>query len=237
MCDKVIGGSEHSVDLLQTEEVIMEQRAEAEDVTPEAVLANIENAHRRTREAVTVPSYPILGMWGVGWLVAFTVTFFATQAGQPLAFLGSVGVTAVWLACIGTAVTGQAMLIARKMRGIDVGAQRQRVYQMTTMAWILAMVLAGTMAAITEAPAGGAAMFFVFAVALLYLAFGAVDDDRAMFGMGAWLGVLNVAAGIVAPDSYAIVMALLGGGAFIAVSAVLWHQDRISPQERVAKHV
>lgn len=198
----------------------------AENLDPRAALVDIEATQRRAHREVTVPVAPILAMWGCAWLVAFTVTFLALELNRPLAFLGPVGVNAVWAMCIGGAVIGQASLIARKTRGLVVDAQRQRSYQMITTAWILAMVLAGGMIAATAPGPGGGAMFFVFAVAVLYLAFGAVDTDRAMFGLGAWFGLLNVVAAMLAPDWYLLAMAVLGGGAFLAVAAVVHSRER-----------
>lgn len=169
---------------------------------------------------------PILAMWGLAWLVAFTVTFLALDLSRPLAFLGPVGINAVWTLCIGGAVIGQISLIARKTRGLMVDARQQRSYQMMAAAWVLAMVLSGGMIAAIAPRPGGGAMFFVFAVALLYLAFGAVDTDRAMFGLGAWFGLLNVAAALLAPDWYLLAMAVLGGGAFLAVAAAVHRRER-----------
>lgn len=198
----------------------------AEHLDPRTALVDIEATQRRAHREVTVPTAPILTMWGLAWLVAFTATFLALELSRPLAFLGPVGINAVWMVCIGGAVIGQASLIARKTRGLVVDAQRQRTYQMMTAAWLLAMLLAGGMIAATAPGPGGGAMFFVFAVALLYLAFGAVDTDRAMFGLGAWFGLLNVAAATLAPDWYLLAMAVLGGGAFLAVAAAVHRRER-----------
>lgn len=192
-----------------------------ETLDPRAALAEVEAAERRAQQEVAVPTAPILAMWGVAWLIAFTVTFLAGEAERPLAFLGPVGVNVVWAVCIGGAVIGQVAVIARKTRGVVPDPRRQRIYQMTTITWLLAMILAGAMVAAAGSPSGGPAMFFVFTVALLYMAFGAVDDDGALFGLGAWFGALNVAAAILAPAWYALAMALLGGGAFLVVAAAL----------------
>ncbi len=56
-------------------------------------------------------------------------------------------------------------------------------------------------------------------VAALYMAGGAMWNDRAQFALGAWIAVSTVVAAAAGPPGLLLVMSLAGGGGMLAAAA------------------
>lgn len=189
-----------------------------------AALGIIEATQDQAQRELGLDEAPLYVAWGVAWLVAFGVTFLQLDAGA-LSGLPPWTPSVLWPAAIGAAGVFSAVYSRPANRGV--GGQSQRMGRRIGLAWPAAMVLAVALllALPTLSPAGSdgqwlIAVVFVFAVAVMYLAMGAVFVDDTMLITGLWFGGLNAAAILAAPGWYGAIMAVGGGGALLAAGAV-----------------
>lgn len=191
---------------------------------PALARAIIDAQRTRVRTTAYTDDRVIFGVWSVAWLVGYGV-LWATSGD---------GVTAIpWWAwavfgvLILSGVATTVLHSVRRMSGMD-GVSR-RTGQLYGWSWFVAFaagqILVGGLAgaglpdeAVTLAANGISALI----VAVLYMAGGALWQDRAQFALGVWMAVVAAAATVVGLPGTFVVMGLAGGGG-MAVGALLAH--------------
>lgn len=201
-----------------------EDAGESAPSDPRAALGLIERTREHAERELGLDEAPLYVAWGVALLVAFGVTFLQLDTGV-LAGLPAWTPAIVWPAAIGAAATFSAWHSTPANRGVD--GHSQRMGRRIGLAWTGAMILSiAVIAALPElSPAGSEGQWFiavvlVFAVAVMYLAMGAVFVDDTMLGTGLWFGGLNAVAILAAPGWYGAIMAVGGGGGLLAAGAL-----------------
>lgn len=185
---------------------------------PAEWLARIEEDRQRTRAAIEPDPRLIYGAWGSAWLLGFLVLWSSTGAG-PLA-LATIPAAIVFTLCMGAAIVFTAVHTARRVAGVR-GAS-SRVGAMYGWAWALsfaglAMVMTGA-ARSGMSEATGAVLWTGASgllVGTLYLAGGALWQDRVQYGLGLWVLATSAASAVVGYPTVYLVMALAGGGGFL----------------------
>jgi len=194
-------------------------------LTPAESLALIHTTARETREAVGFSEWPFYLIWGLAWTVAFSVTHLAkASASAPLADLPSGVVTLTWLVCIVGAVGATAVVIARGSRGVT--GTTARIGKRIGLSYSAAFAGAGPISALLGLESHQIGAFFVFVVALLYVGQGAVFLDDLQLGVGIWLLAVDVLALALGAAWLNLVLAGLGGGAFLVAAMLSYRSAR-----------
>ena len=179
-------------------------------LSPEESLTLIEAQRSKTARSLWVDPSPILGAWGVAWIVGFGALF---------------------------AVAAVVSFGEQIRHGRGVEGPSQRIAAMYGWSWLLAF--AGLFAIDLALghhglPSHLAPLLWtgssLLVVGLLYLAGGMLWCDRLQYGLGVWVlvtGAASVAAGV--PDNFAV-LSLAGGGGFLIAAAIArtrgWRSER-----------
>ena len=196
------------------------------ELSPEESLALIAAQNQEATHSLRVDPVPILGMWGVAWLVGFGAFYLASPKGPgPLLPTWAAGVMLglLFSAAVGVSV-GQGV-----WRGRGIEGPSHQVGAMYGWSWLLAFagLYAVNLGLIHQGlPSGLGPLLWsgssLLVVGLLYLAGGIIWADRVQYGLGIWTlvtGAASVSAGV--PGNFAV-LSLAGGGGFL-VGAVLTH--------------
>ncbi len=198
------------------------QRAQDPAEAPPSIrdAAEIIERQRQLAAARIEPDARLLyGVWGAAWLVGFG-TFYLVAArivGVPIWVAGLVffGVLTAAGAITGVHITG-------RVRGVRGHSQSGAMHG---IAWLvglaaLAPFLVGTVQLGMSVPAQ-AALFagaFPFLVGVLYLAGGALWQDRLQYGMGVWIILAAAVSPFVGVPGNYLVLALAGGGGLLVAT-------------------
>ena len=197
--------------------------------SPSEALTVMQEQRRRTAQGVQPDAVMLLGVWGVTWIAGFGVSYFAALSHPVVPWWAAWTVAGV-LNAAGMALTfGQPV---RRGRGID-GPSRQ-VMAMFLAAWplaVLAMVALNAGMLSQGLPQRLTALLWPGSVAtvigVLFLAAGFLFRDRVSYGLGLWTmatAVASVFTGI--PGNFAL-LALAGGGGFLAAAVpAAWQRWR-----------
>jgi hypothetical protein len=198
-----------------------------EPVLDAATAQAIITAQRaRTRDSVTADGRLIFLAWAAAWILGYGLMWWtARDAGTPTWWAG-----AIFGLLIAGGVVTTIVHSLRRSRGI-VGPSRA-VGAMYGWSWMVAFVAgqamvgalgrAGVSDEIVLVAANGVSALIV---GILYMAGGALWNDRAQFALGVWMAlVAGVAAFAGLPGSY-LVMGIAGGGGFL-VGAAIEHLTR-----------
>ncbi|ROP42806.1 hypothetical protein [Pseudokineococcus lusitanus] len=190
---------------------------------PREALALLESERDRTQQHLEPDARLIYGVWGVAWLVGFLALWSAsTGAGplsRPVAFVVFGGLLAV-------AVVVTAVHSIRRTAGLRGGSAA--VGAMYGWAWLLGF--GGLFAVMQAAAAAGASPEVLnvlgpalpaLVVGLLYLAGGALWQERVQYALGAWIIATGAVAALTGWPTNELVMALLGGGGFLVGAVVV----------------
>jgi hypothetical protein len=193
---------------------------------PTAALAIITAQRARARDTVTPDGRVIFLAWAASWILGYGVMWSTSRdGGVPPGWAGAL----FGLLIIGSIVTTIVHSV-RRQSGI-VGPSRA-VSAMYGWSWCVAFVAgqamvgalgrAGVSDEILMVAANGVSALIV---GILYMAGGALWNDRAQFALGVWMAlVAGIAAFAGLPGSYAV-MGIAGGGGFL-VGALLDHLSR-----------
>lgn len=186
---------------------------------PAASAALIAEQRARVIEAVDVDARLLFGAWGTAWLLGFG-TLWAVALDEPLLPLDPRHGQIVFGGLLITAMVITAVHIARRSAGVRGTSATQGA--MYGWAWALTFAGFGALGAALNAydasPAitatvmsGGSALV----VGALYMAGGAIWQDRTQFVLGLWISVVTFVAIIVGYPHLLAVMALAGGGGML----------------------
>jgi hypothetical protein len=193
-------------------------------MTPAQMLALTRTQTDRVEDLFQSPTIAIVLTWGVAWTVGFLALWSASDA-SPVA-VPAAPAAVVFGALMIAGVVVSAVVGTRTGAGVRGPQQVQgRIYGITwAIACVAVPVLSGALfrAGMTDELA---ALYFPAAyslvIGILYLLGAALFSDRSMIVVGGWILLVGIVAPYVgAPGNY-LVMALGGGGAFLAYGVAL----------------
>jgi hypothetical protein len=194
-----------------------------EDAAPDlaAMLAVAESEQRRTAEQLGPDESLIYGAWGLAWLVgAGSMWLSLGPRVVPEALAGS-----VFFVCI---VSAMVFTVIHSMRrGSGVVGVSARTGAMYGWAWLLGFAAVAVIQwAAADAGASPELLRVLWTalscliVGVLYLAGGALWQDRTQYVCGIWILVVGAAGALFGSPGNLIVMSLGGGGGFLLAAAV-----------------
>ena len=199
----------------------MHDTDDAGDTDPAAALAVIDDAQHRTARALRPSPLGMFLPWGLGYLVGFGGVWLAIRGVLPG---GAAAALLVLAAVVPSVSTG--LSLARSNRGFS-GPSR-RVGALYGWAWVLGFAtLAAIDLEVGSLGVPGPTMSLLWSgsallvVGLLYLAGGALWNHLPQYVLGVWTLACAVACVFAGYPSNFLVLALPGGGGFVALGLYL----------------
>jgi hypothetical protein len=190
---------------------------------PAASAALIAEQRAKVEAAMDVDARVLFGAWGVAWLVGFTVLWLRDLEPPVLRMSQQAGMM-VFAALLFAAGGVTAWHLAVKGRGIRGASARQGA--MYGWSWSLSFGVVGALAyALARAGASeevmGVAMMItsLLVVGALYMAGGALWEERIQWALGAWICLATIVAAVVGLPHMYLVMAVGGGGGLLVGAA------------------
>ncbi|WP_454850594.1 hypothetical protein [Promicromonospora soli] len=188
---------------------------------PAETLRMIRHQQEAARDATEPDGRVLFGAWGLAWLIGYLALWStARDTGTPAAWAGW-----VLAGCIVGAVGLTVVHSVTRTSGTR-GASA-RVGTMYGWTWFLAFTAYGVMlgamgdaGASPEVQAIAANGFACVIVGLLYLAGGMLFKEVRMYAIGVWMLVTAVLAAFAGMPNTYFVMAVAGGGGFLAMVVV-----------------
>ncbi|GGN69869.1 hypothetical protein GCM10010112_35800 [Actinoplanes lobatus] len=198
---------------------------------PTEALDLIRQERANTGRALTPDPRLMYWPWGLTWLIGFGLSFLRYGPdGRTLVALPEwvplFALTALMIAAgLFTGLVG-----ARSSRSVSGPTSRQGIWY--GIAWSagftgLAVVFGRISEVLPEHLMGllwGGGM--VALVGALYMAGGAIWNERTMFTLGAWISAVNVVGVLLGPGWHALVASLAGGGGMLAAGLIGWMRLR-----------
>jgi len=189
---------------------------------PASSAALIAEQRAKVEAATDVDGRIMFGAWGVAWLLGFGLLWLVNSGRLTMpdeaAFLAFTA-----LLVLAGAVT--AWHLAVKGTGVRGASARQGA--MYGWAWFLSFgVVFALGVALDRAGATGEVMSLAMTVAsllmvgALYMAGGAIWEERIQWALGAWICVSTIAAALVGSPHMYLVMSLAGGGGMLVAAGV-----------------
>lgn len=198
-----------------------------EPLDPRAGLAIVDAQRRAVRDA-TVDDRLLFAVWGVAWVVGYGARWWgATQdPGGPAEGVAA----ALFGVCLVTALAVTLVHVLRATRGVR-GVSRS-TGAMYGWAWFLGFAAQGTIVGglaragaddvVLTTAANGIALLVV---GLLYLAGGALWQEKPLYALGAWILVMTVVTSLVGlPAGYLVMAAGGGGGLLVGALVATWQR-------------
>lgn len=184
-------------------------------------LALIEQQQAEAQRGLGLNPAVILGLWGSAYLLGFGAIFLTYPAALPVRLPGAVAGVVVGVLFAAATVTSIVMGVrsGRGLRGPSRAAGAMYGWSWTLGFCTLAAVNGGVSRlglpddAVTLLWSGSSLLL----VGVLYLAAGALFQDRFQYGLGVWMLVssaCSVYAGV--PGNFAVVSLAGGGGLLLA---------------------
>ena len=185
--------------------------------TPEESLALINAQRRQVRDQVRVDARLLYGAWGLAWSVGYVAMFLTVEPdGNP----GGAG-PVVFFGLMVLAVIITIVHSSQRSRGL--GGAAAKMDARLGISWPVAFmstffIFGGIFRHGLDGP--GIAVvtnaFPCLVVATIFMCTGAAWHDTRQFWLGVWIAVVTAVASIVGPPYLLLVMAVLGGGGFLA---------------------
>lgn len=198
-----------------------EGQGEAAGLDPAEMLRMIRQQQEVARDATEPDGRVLFGGWGLAWLIGYLAMWStARDTGVPAAWAGwvlagcIVGATGLTVVHSVTRTSGTRGASAR------VGAMYGWTWFLAFMAFGVLLGAMGDAGASTEVQAIAANGFACVIVGLLYLAGGMLFEESRMYAIGGWMLVTAVLAAFAGMPNTYLVMAVAGGGGFLAMVAV-----------------
>lgn len=198
----------------------------AEDLPLDPALARAIIAAERTRVRTTAytDDRVVFGIWATAWGIGYAVLWATSGDGVERMPWWA---WAVFGSLIISGVVGTVVHSLRRMSGM--AGRSRRTGQLYGWSWFVAFtaaqVLLGGLARAGLPPEGmtlAANGTSALIVGILYMAGGALWEDRAQFALGVWMALVAAVATLVGLPGTFAVMCLAGGGG-MAVGALLAH--------------
>jgi len=195
--------------------------------------AVIEAQREQVRRRVDVDPAVLFAIWGVAWAVGFGAAYLAYGPGRVIPAWSGPSVAAVLMVAGMVASAGYAISLGRGVSGPSRSAGA--MYGWSWMLGFLCLAVVNTALIRRGLPADGAALLWsssaLLLTGVLYLAGGALYNDRVQYGVGVWT-LLSAAGAVFAgvPGNF-LVMAAAGGGGFLALAAYY----RLDPAGRLGR--
>lgn len=190
---------------------------------PAGLLAALEADRRHARRATEPDPVLLFGVWGASWFLGFLALWTVTTGRQPDGVPGQAG-GAAFAACLAVAMAVTVAHIVRRTTGVRGPSSVSGA--MYGWAWPMSFVtLTVALQAAAAAGAGEAVLGLLWpvlsalVVGALYLAGGAMWQDRTTYALGVWILVAAGAGGLAGYPTVHLVMAVAGGGGFLATAA------------------
>jgi hypothetical protein len=191
---------------------------------PAASVALIAEQRSKVKAAIDVNERLIFGVWGIAWLVGFGL-LWVVSIDDPLLRWSEGVALSVFGALLVAAMVVTTVHTARRSSGVR--GPSSTVGAMYGWSWFAAFAgvsaLGYALSILQVAPkVSGTVMTIVPAlvVGALYMAGGAVWQDRTQFSLGVVISVSTVAAAVVGYPHMLLVMSLAGGGGMLTCGAV-----------------
>lgn len=184
-----------------------------------ASAALIDAQRERLAAATDVDGRLLFGVWGVAWLVGFGALYFVS-GDDPVLPWSPAAAGVLFAALDVAAIVVTTVHIARRTAGLRGTSATQGA--MYGWAWFLGFAAIGGLGyALGRAGASieviSATMTIVPAllVGTLYIAGGAIWQDRTQFALGVWILLVTIVAALVGAPGLLAVMAVAGGGGML----------------------
>lgn len=198
-----------------------------------AALRLVTEAEARARHELRGNDAWTYLIWGVAWLVGYGGMHGARFGWLPLDRGQSLAVFAV---CILLALVSTIVLVARQNRGIR--GHSSFLGAMYGAGWMLGFMTMGALAGVIGAATddfwlrslaiNGVAILIV---GLMYMAGGAMFNDRNQAVLGVWFLIVNIAALVSGPAHFLTVLMILGPVGFFAGAAAGMLGSRRAPRD------
>ncbi len=205
-----------------------------DDVDPREMLALLEAEQARTQEALDPDPRLIFAVWGIAWLLGFTVFWMAASATSPIE-VPMAGAALFFFGCMAVAVAVTTTHIGRRVVGVRGGSST--VGAMYGWSWFLAFA---TLTAIMQGAFRNGlsddttgllwSVLSGLVVGVLYLAGGALWQDWSQFGLGAWILISSAVGALAGYPAVYLVMAVGGGGGFLLAALYFVVRRRGTPE-------
>lgn len=194
-----------------------------DDLAPAELLALIEAEQNRAAAAIEPDPRLMYGCWGLAWLLGFAALYLAYADTSPVGISPTAaGLVLGVLLTTAMVVTGVHM--SRRFAGVR--GISSRVGTMYGWTWVLGFTAYGAiMSGAARAGVDEAVMGLLWSagsglvVGLLYLAGGALWQDRIQYGLGAWILLASAIGALAGTPGIYLVMSMGGGGGFLAAAA------------------
>jgi hypothetical protein len=189
---------------------------------PAAVADLVRDQRARVAAATVVDGRLLFVAWGLAWLIGYGMLWVSAdgRAGLPL----GVAVATFFALLIAAGVT-TAVHVARRTSGIRGTSSTQSA--MFGWAWFAVFmgqavlnIALGRLGASDDVSVTVNSIVPALLVAALYMAGGAMWNDRTQFALGAWIALSTLVAAAAGPPGLLLVMSLAGGGGMLVAAVV-----------------
>ena len=195
--------------------------ADGAGLDPAETLRLIREQQEAARDATEPDGRLLFGAWGLAWLIGYLAMWTtARETGAPEPWAGW-----VLAGCIVGATTFTIVHSVTRTAGLR--GDSARIGAMYGWTWFLAFtalgVMLGAMGAAGASPqvmAIAANGFACVVVGLMYIAGGLLFEEIRMAAVGGWMLVAAVLAAFAGMPNTYLVMAVAGGGGFLAMAVV-----------------
>lgn len=186
-----------------------------------ARLRLIDDQQERTRETIEPDARLLYLAWGLAWLIGYLAMWFTSRDGSEPAIWAGWTLTLTIAAAIAFTMV-HSIRCSIGIRGVSARAGAMYGWGwmlgfLTMGAILTGLIRAGVDGAVIGVAANGVACLIV---GLMYLGGGIAFQDNGLYALGVWMLVTAAVATVVGLPGTNLVMALLGGGGFLAMGAV-----------------
>jgi hypothetical protein len=203
---------------------------ESEELDPKAALDLMADTREKAKRSLEINGAWLYGAWAMSWLIGFGVIWLSVRGDATYrtppgwAFL-------VMGVCTAAALAVSFLTIGRALHGVTgFSSTSTKLYGWT---WAISyaclfLIIAGLGNAGGSVPVVGlfASAGPAFVVSIMFLVSGALWHYWTMFVVGAWLALTIGVAVLFGVMTFDLIMALAGGGGFLAAALYEAHLQR-----------
>ena len=195
---------------------------ESEPLDPRAALDLVTETRNRTKRSLEVDGARLYGAWGLAWLIGYTAIWLSAR-GHSAYHTPPAWVFVVLGTCMAAALAISVTTIGRAMHGVvGLSSASARLYGWSwAISFICLFFIIGGLgrAGASQAVIGlFAAVGPALVVGIMYLASGALWNNRTMFVVGAWLALISGVGMVFGAVTLDLLMAVFDGGGFLVAA-------------------